>query len=70
LNEVKQEVPVDGGDDFQIAPAQQAILRARLQAFEADLEAGYTLEQVKARLKDGSWRTGKVQSCDENPNPP
>jgi hypothetical protein len=32
-------------------------LEARLVEFEENPEAGYSLDQVKSRLKDGSWRT-------------
>lgn len=31
-------------------------LTARLAEFERDPEAGYSWGQVKAKLKDGSWR--------------
>ena len=32
-------------------------LDARLVEFERDPEAGYAWDQVKAQLKNGSWRT-------------
>lgn len=32
-------------------------LNARLVEFERDPEAGYAWDQVKAQLKNGSWRT-------------
>jgi len=40
-----------------VLPALQAELERRLAAFEANPEAGYSWEQVKTRLNDGSWRT-------------
>ena len=40
-----------------ISPALKAELEARLVEFEANPEAGYSWDQVKSRLKDGSWRT-------------
>jgi putative addiction module component (TIGR02574 family) len=41
----------------QISPELKAELQARLEEFEANLEAGYSWDQVKSRLKDGSWRS-------------
>lgn len=41
----------------EISPELKAELDARLSAFEADPEAGYSWDQVKSRLKDGSWRS-------------
>jgi len=35
----------------------QTELEKRLAAFEAKPEEGYSWEEVKALLKDGSWRT-------------
>ena len=42
-----------------IAVSQElkADLSARLVEFERDPEAGYAWDQVKAQLKNGSWRT-------------
>ena len=42
-----------------IAVSQElkADLNARLVEFELDPEAGYAWDQVKAQLKNGSWRT-------------
>jgi len=40
-----------------ISPDLQSELERRLAAFEANPEAGYSWDQVKARLKDGTWRT-------------
>ena len=40
-----------------VSPEVKADLTARLQDFERDPEAGYSWDQVKAKLKDGSWRT-------------
>ena len=41
----------------KISPELKAELEARLKEFEANPEAGYSWEQVKARLKDGTWRS-------------
>ena len=41
----------------EISPELKAELEARLREFEADPEAGYSWEQLKSRLHDGSWRT-------------
>ena len=40
-----------------VTPELKAELEARLRAFEADPEAGYSWEQVKSSLRDGTWRT-------------
>ena len=40
-----------------VSPEIKADLTARQQDFERDPEAGYSWDQVKAKLKDGSWRT-------------
>ena len=44
-------------DAVEISPALKAELEARLKDFEANPETGFSWEQVKARLKDGSWRS-------------
>lgn len=41
----------------KISPALKVELEARLAEFLADPETGYSWEQVKSRLKDGSWRS-------------
>ena len=41
----------------KISPALKAELEVRLAEFEANPEAGYSWDEVKSRLKDGSWRT-------------
>jgi putative addiction module component (TIGR02574 family) len=41
----------------EISPALRAELETRLLEFEANPEAGYSWDQVKARLKDGTWRS-------------
>ncbi len=41
----------------EISPALKAELEARLAEFEANPDAGYSWDQVKLRLKDGSWRS-------------
>lgn len=40
-----------------ISPALRAELEKRLLEFEANPEAGYSWDQVKSRLKDGTWRS-------------
>ena len=41
----------------KISPALKAELEARLEEFEANPDAGYSWDQVKAHLKNGSWRS-------------
>lgn len=41
----------------EISPALKAELEARLAEFEANPEAGYSWEEVKSRLKEGTWRS-------------
>jgi putative addiction module component (TIGR02574 family) len=41
----------------EITPAMKVELEARLKEFEADPDAGYAWDEVKARLKDGPWRS-------------
>lgn len=41
----------------QISPALKAELETRFAEFEANTESGYSWDQVKSRLKDGSWRS-------------
>ena len=41
----------------EVSPALKVELETRLAEFEAHPEAGYSWDQVKSRLKDGSWRT-------------
>jgi putative addiction module component (TIGR02574 family) len=40
-----------------ISPELKAELEARLAESEANPEAGYSWDQVKSRLNDGSWRS-------------
>jgi len=40
----------------EISPELKIELEARMAEFEANPEAGYSWEQVKSCLKDGSWR--------------
>ncbi len=40
-----------------VSPELKAELEARRAEFEANPEAGYGWDEVKARLHDGSWRT-------------
>lgn len=41
----------------EISPELKAELEARLAEFEENPEAGFSWEQVKSRLNDGSWRS-------------
>lgn len=41
----------------EISPELKAELEARLAEFEKNPEAGFSWEQVKSRLNDGSWRS-------------
>jgi len=41
----------------EISPALKAELEARLAEFEANPESGYSWDQVKSHLEDGSWRS-------------
>jgi putative addiction module component (TIGR02574 family) len=41
----------------EVTPELKAELEARFREFEADPEAGYSWEQIKSRLRDGTWRT-------------
>ena len=40
-----------------VSPALKAELESRLREFEDNPEEGYSWDQVKARIKDGSWRS-------------
>lgn len=42
---------------IEVSPELKSELNARLADFERDPEAGYSWDQVKAQLKNGSWRT-------------
>jgi putative addiction module component (TIGR02574 family) len=42
---------------IEVPPELKSELNARLADFERDPEAGYSWDQVKAQLKNGSWRT-------------
>jgi putative addiction module component (TIGR02574 family) len=44
-------------DAVGISPALKTELEARLVEFEENPEAGFSWDQVKSRLKDGSWRS-------------
>ena len=41
----------------KVSPELKAELEARLKEFEKNPKAGYSLEQVKSRLNDGTWRS-------------
>ncbi len=41
----------------EVSAALKAELEIRLQEFEENPESGYSWDQVKASLKDGSWRS-------------
>ena len=42
---------------IEVSPELKSDLAARLVDFERDPEAGYAWDQVKGKLKNGSWRT-------------
>lgn len=44
-------------DAVKVSPEVKIELEARLAEFEASPEAGYSWDQVKSHLKDGSWRS-------------
>ncbi|WP_431066909.1 addiction module protein [Methylotuvimicrobium sp.] len=41
----------------EVSPELKAELESRLIEFERSPDSGYSWDQVKSRLKDGSWRT-------------
>ncbi|MEI7843040.1 MAG: addiction module protein [Gallionellaceae bacterium] len=41
----------------EVSPELKVELEARLAEFEANPESGYSWDDVKSRLNDGSWRT-------------
>ncbi|MEI8572830.1 addiction module protein [Methylomonas sp. WH-1] len=41
----------------EVSPALKAELERRMIEFERNPESGYSWDQVKSCLKDGSWRT-------------
>ena len=42
----------------EVTPQLKAGLEARLKALEADPGTGYSWEQVKSHLRNGTWRSG------------
>jgi putative addiction module component (TIGR02574 family) len=42
---------------LEVSPELKSELTIRMAEFERDPEAGYSWDQVKAKLKNGSWRT-------------
>ena len=42
---------------LEVAPEAKGELEARLKEFEADPEAGYSWEEVKSHLRNGTWRS-------------
>ena len=42
---------------LEVSPELKTDLDARLADFERNPDAGYSWDQVKAHLKNGSWRT-------------
>lgn len=42
---------------IEVTPEVRADLQDRLVEFQRDPEAGYSWDDVKAQLKNGSWRT-------------
>lgn len=43
---------------IEVSPELEADLQQRLVEFQRDPEAGYSWDDVKAQLKNKSWRTG------------
>lgn len=41
----------------EVSPVLEAELRERLAEFQHNPEAGFSWDEVKAQLKNGSWRT-------------
>ncbi|PPD31668.1 MAG: addiction module protein [Methylomonas sp.] len=41
----------------EVSPELKAELEQRMLEFEKNPESGYSWDDVKSRLKDGSWRT-------------
>ncbi len=41
----------------EVTPEVRAELEKRLKEFEANPEAGYSWEQVKSHLRNGTWRS-------------
>ncbi len=41
----------------EVSPELKIELESRMAEFEANPEAGYSWEQVKSCLKDGTWRS-------------
>jgi len=41
----------------EVTPEVKAELQKRLKDFEANPEAGYSWEQVKSSLRNGTWRS-------------
>lgn len=44
-------------DAVEVSPELKTELEVRLAEFEQSPEAGYSWDQVKAHLKNGTWRT-------------
>lgn len=44
-------------DAVPVSPELEAVLDRRLREFEANPDSGFSWEEVKAHIKDGSWRT-------------
>jgi putative addiction module component (TIGR02574 family) len=42
----------------EVTPEIRVELEERLKEFEANSEAGYSWEQVKLHLRNGTWRSG------------
>lgn len=42
----------------EVTPEIKADLEARLKEFEANPEAGYSWDQVKSHLRNGTWHSG------------
>ena len=44
-------------ESLEISPELKAELETRLAEFEVNPDAGYSWDEVKSRLKEGSWRS-------------
>ena len=44
-------------ESVEVTPELMVELEARLKEFEADPEGGYSWEQVRSHLRDGTWRS-------------
>jgi putative addiction module component (TIGR02574 family) len=45
----------------EVSPELKTELEASLKEFEENPEAGYSWDEVKSRIKDGSWRSASLE---------